>query len=242
MTLDEAIKHCLEVAEENDLAAETYELLAENNHNAYEKLTAETNSSRCAECATEHRQLAEWLTDYKELKNSIGAAKFSNMKEALELIREYKAENIAQKKLIVEYKRLLKAAVEDIRYLINHAKRNGKACDRCKYGNEMYCYADDCSNDAKWQHEAEALALIGEDTNVPASADGTNVGHKSGGWISCKDRLPNHYEEVLVVSKLENIVYFAWYDADISMFMGHSHMWTTREVTHWMPLPKPPKE
>ena len=64
-------------------------------------------------------------------------------------------------------KELLKAAVEDIRYLINYAKQNEKACDRCKYGNEMYCYADDCSNDAKWQHEAEALALIGEDTNVP---------------------------------------------------------------------------
>lgn len=60
-------------------------------------------------------------------------------------------------------KRLLKAAVEDIRYLINYAKQNGKACDRCKYGNEMYCYADDCSNDAKWQHEAEALTLIGEE-------------------------------------------------------------------------------
>ncbi|MBQ9898538.1 MAG: hypothetical protein IJM44_03675 [Ruminococcus sp.] len=57
-------------------------------------------------------------------------------------------------------KELLKAAVEDIKYLINHAERNGKACDRCKYGNEMYCYADDCSNDAKWQHEDEALALI----------------------------------------------------------------------------------
>lgn len=60
-------------------------------------------------------------------------------------------------------KEMLKAAVVDIRYLINHAERNGKACDRCKYGNEMYCYADDCSNDAKWRHEAEALALIGED-------------------------------------------------------------------------------
>lgn len=61
-------------------------------------------------------------------------------------------------------------------------------------------------------------------------------------WISVEERLPNHYEEVLVVSKLKNIVYFAWYDADISMFMGNGHMWTTREVTHWMPLPEPPKE
>ena len=74
MTLDVAIKHCLEVAEKNDLAAETYELLAENNHNAYERLTAETNSSRCAECAADHRQLAEWLTELKEAKRLLKAA------------------------------------------------------------------------------------------------------------------------------------------------------------------------
>lgn len=85
MTLDEAIKHCLEVAEENDLAAETYELLAENNHNAYEKLTAETNSSRCAECAADHRQLAEWLTELKEAKRLLKAAV-----EDFELIAEVK--------------------------------------------------------------------------------------------------------------------------------------------------------
>ena len=70
LTLSEAIKHCLEVAEENDLAAGTYEILAENNHNAYERLTAETNSSRCAECAADHRQLAEWLTELKEWKEN----------------------------------------------------------------------------------------------------------------------------------------------------------------------------
>lgn len=74
LTLDEAIKHCLEVAEENDLAAGTYEILAENNHNAYERLTAETNSSRCAECAADHRQLAEWLTELKEAKRLLKAA------------------------------------------------------------------------------------------------------------------------------------------------------------------------
>ena len=65
LDIDTVIKHCLEVTEENDLAAGTYELLAENNHNLYEKLTAETNSSRCAECAADYRQLAEWLQELK---------------------------------------------------------------------------------------------------------------------------------------------------------------------------------
>ena len=125
---------------------------------------------------------------------------------------------------LCEAKRLLKAAVEDIRYLINHAKRNGKACDRCKYGNEMYCYADDCSNDAKWQHEAEALALIGEDTNVPASKDGdTNVGHKSGGWISCKDKMPEDNTSVLFVYVSENgikSVHYGYHQTSAEEFPG----------------------
>jgi hypothetical protein len=51
MTLDEAIKHCEEVAEENEKKAR--------------KLNDGTMSTRikCEECASEHRQLAEWLKE-----------------------------------------------------------------------------------------------------------------------------------------------------------------------------------
>lgn len=40
----------------------------------------------------EAKHFVEWLTELKELKNSIGAMKLSNMKEALALIRTLKAE------------------------------------------------------------------------------------------------------------------------------------------------------
>lgn len=50
MTIDEAIKHAEEVAEENEKNAKSI-------NNIYKK--------SCLECANEHRQLAEWL---KELK------------------------------------------------------------------------------------------------------------------------------------------------------------------------------
>lgn len=57
LTLDEAIKHCEEVAEKNDKIADTFE---------YSLKT----KSDCKECAYEHRQLAEWLRELKEYKDA----------------------------------------------------------------------------------------------------------------------------------------------------------------------------
>lgn len=54
MTLDEAIKHCEEKAEELRKQSEHFVL------NTYPK-------KECLECAKEHEQLAEWLKDYKRL-------------------------------------------------------------------------------------------------------------------------------------------------------------------------------
>lgn len=53
MTLDEAIKHCEEVAEEKENEGE---LLCQS----------ESASIGCLACADEHRQLAEWLKELKE--------------------------------------------------------------------------------------------------------------------------------------------------------------------------------
>ena len=39
------------------------------------------------EVAADHRQFAEWLRELKGLRNSVGAVKLKDMKEALELIR-----------------------------------------------------------------------------------------------------------------------------------------------------------
>ena len=58
MTLDEAIKHAEEVAEEKESEAQDLE---------YSKLDWKHEANRCSKCAEEHRQLAEWLKDYKRL-------------------------------------------------------------------------------------------------------------------------------------------------------------------------------
>lgn len=68
MTIEEAIKHCEEVAEKN----ETKGKMIQNN---FSKLRREQKQEidSCLECASEHRQLAEWLKELKELrKNKIG--------------------------------------------------------------------------------------------------------------------------------------------------------------------------
>lgn len=54
MTINEAIKHCEEVMMEN--------LEKTKDRNASDPIAI-----NCFECADEHRQLAEWLKDYKRL-------------------------------------------------------------------------------------------------------------------------------------------------------------------------------
>lgn len=64
LTLDEAIKHCLEVAEQNEKKADKIgrQLVG----SAMDKCATD-----CRECATEHRQLAEWLMGLKKAKSII---------------------------------------------------------------------------------------------------------------------------------------------------------------------------
>lgn len=54
MTLDEAIKQCQEVAEENQAIVDACDYYGDN-------------MAECEKCGEEHRQLAEWLKDYKRL-------------------------------------------------------------------------------------------------------------------------------------------------------------------------------
>ena len=61
MTIDEAICHCKEVAEQQERMARLMD--AQLVGSAIEKYQNE-----CVECAMYHRQLAEWLTEFKELK------------------------------------------------------------------------------------------------------------------------------------------------------------------------------
>jgi hypothetical protein len=66
MNLSEAIKHCLEVAEQNEFETRVYDELNKPGNEEY-------RNSHC-QCAADHRQLAEWLRELKEAKRLLGEA------------------------------------------------------------------------------------------------------------------------------------------------------------------------
>lgn len=67
MTLEEAIKHCENVAEENET---DFRLCPNQECNGSEDCSCLKHGSGkgCLKCATEHRQLAKWLKELKELR------------------------------------------------------------------------------------------------------------------------------------------------------------------------------
>ena len=128
MTIDEAIAHCLEVAEQNEAKALRI-------GRQFEGTLLNREAKECRECAADHRQLAEWLTELKEAK------------------------------------RLLKAAVEDFRWLESHTEDEKGHCCISGDNNEIACIHCPLNQRNKdtimcgWNYEAEALTLIGGETD-----------------------------------------------------------------------------
>lgn len=65
-------------------------------------------------------------------------------------------------------------------------------------------------------------------------------------WISVKDRLPEHCQEVIVYwnnfASRNYEVHAATYNADFEYFYIHKAGLAVKDVTHWMPLPKMPEK
>ena len=61
-------------------------------------------------------------------------------------------------------------------------------------------------------------------------------------WIPVTERLPEKGEDVLVFNTRENWTGFAWLRPDETWTaLGFDFPFDLGEVTHWMPLPQPPK-
>lgn len=189
MTLDEAIKHCEEKAEEQEYVSR---IIVELHREDSER----EHKAACDACAAKHHQLAEWLRELKELKkltvispviagyNEVyeklrkGDIEASNDKDLLKTAvdtlenvmpkyRRLSEENQKQKEQIAEYKRLLRLAVEDIVWLNEHTVDVDGGCLIETATDIETCLACPLnvnnSHLCGWKHQVDALALIGED-------------------------------------------------------------------------------
>lgn len=111
-------------------------------------------------------------------------------------------------------------------------------CDECEYRAKC-----DGGFSFYWRYADEALALIGEDTNV---------GGKIDSWISREDRLPSENTLVLCYARSTTGEGNGYFLGGLALGefwflkvndIGHvSYPVPHWEVTHWQPLPEPPKE
>ena len=145
MTIDEAIKHCEDIAKSQDMCAE----ISVSKH----------AKERISNCAAEHRQLAEWLKELKDLREerkvlTSECDRLIKEKGELNRLKEKAVLDICRREArLKDAKRLLKAAVEDIYHYVDCLEAH---CDECCCDPDNHCH---------WKHEAEALKLLGGEAN-----------------------------------------------------------------------------
>lgn len=216
MTLDDAIKHAEEVAEEKQNKADNLKQCKDYGN---PKSTITSGVVECETCADEHRQLAEWLKDYKRLieqneelqkenddfKNYIDLANHTNS-QLIQLIEKHKINRDICEDCVSR-----QAVFEEIPVLWN-----GK-------GDKDYCM--------------ETLRdFVSELPPVTPTKS----------WIPVSERLPEDYQRVLVT--IVNyagykVVRVAEYNSGKKTFQikENNERWKVGEkgLLAWQPLPDP---
>jgi hypothetical protein len=97
--------------------------------------------------------------------------------------------------------------------------------------NNYQFYKEQWDADVLYRRICELEIGIGK---TPAIAIDNNVGHK---WIPVTERLPDAWVDVLSCDRNKNLTV----DCVDKKGKWYSEYTDLEEVTHWMPLPEPPK-
>ncbi|EFH6732313.1 DUF550 domain-containing protein [Escherichia coli] len=84
--------------------------------------------------------------------------------------------------------------------------------------------------------DGEPRFHIKERGNSPVTTDG---------WISCSERMPEDGQHVIILCDGVYVLYAQYRDAEFFDIIRNGEEFfetQSRNVTHWMPLPEPPKE
>lgn len=150
MTIDEAIKHCLEVVKKNEQAKKDGQLWIDTEYN---------------ECCNDHRQLADWLRELKDLRDKHWdecrqiAHYDDELYQAIKRAALYNGravltnmDNLDLQDENRELKKLLTIAMADL--------AEAEVCACCIFDSKQ-CpgVIGDCT--FKWKHHDEAIELMG---------------------------------------------------------------------------------
>ena len=126
MTLDEAIKHAEEVADKKEREKQKWEKMLEIDCN-YRAIITEKVS--CELCAEEHRQLAEWLKDYKQLKEQQPCDDAISREDTLKAI--IKNPGIRSKEYLLEAEKAVYKTVENMPPVTPQKYGEMRICPSC---------------------------------------------------------------------------------------------------------------
>ena len=60
-------------------------------------------------------------------------------------------------------------------------------------------------------------------------------------WVSTQEELPNDMEDILIFNEEDGAEHIGYFFAAKRQFIRYLDGENIEKVTHWMPLPKPPK-
>ena len=186
MTIEEAIKHAEEVAEENSKSYEEWLACKNRGNVGWSKSDIEAvdkSIEQCKKCAEEHRQLAEWLKDYKRLKEQ----------EPCEMTAEDYRQRMMQAFHNADCGELIAVCVlptekefEHLEWLLkNHYKK--ESCGDCISREAVMHILDEVGGD--FDSPREAVVPIDYIADMVSELPSVTAQPKIGKWIMSDDGL-----------------------------------------------------
>lgn len=129
---------------------------------------------------------------------------------------------------------------------------------RC-FASEDNCPVDECNKKCPYWMEIDKYDIDNPNAEISdghklcrAAADLLEQDAEKTSWISVKDRMPESGEEVIVfaIGKYDGFIGDTVYAMSMILDRPSGKSWAVPwqyfdvdyEITHWMPLPEPPKE
>lgn len=92
------------------------------------------------------------------------------------------------------------------------------------------------------EEQRKVTDIDAEPDIVDAYSDGILYGWNNPNWISVEDELPKEQDWYLCYNDVEDGSEVLHWEGDGNVWMDNDWHYKSKEITHWMPLPQPPRK